>query len=605
MLKFHYRPVTSLYRIASLAVLAIILFTPGCATKGMLGGGPKDTKAPAVLTEEPPHGSVYFTGDEIVITFDEFIKLKDAAKNILISPPLKEQPDYKLRGKTLFIKFNEPLTDSTTYCLFFGNAIVDITEGNSLSGYSFVFSTGPVIDSLSIRGIVKDAYTGLAKENTLVGLFSFGDSLNIPDSIALKHAPRYITRCNEDGSFKIGYIAPGRYMLFALNDVNSNYFYDPYSEAFAFIDTLIELQYQAKIPGQSTDTSMTDSITTDSTLRIDFPLLVDTLELLTDTSLRDVLSVPVPTFRLRLFTEQDSIQRITSKERTDADAIRITYRYPLSKPRVSILNSDSIGQVFTVFNSTFDTIDIWTPSPLSDSVHINITDEKGRCDTMKLLSRKKTRVGRRGRSESPTEPLIFKSNLTGQRFPHFKKFILLFNQPVAETDTLKFSFIAGTDTLSPVIKQIDSAAMKFELVYKFEQNKLYKLLIGDSAFRSITGLYSGKSSFNFTTTTAEDIGLLILSLNTNKPGVHHILQWLDDKSRILITKSFSTDTSFTIANQMPGKYTLKIILDSNNNNHWDTGQYMKSIQPEATLTKEPTIEIRANWELEEEWNLVF
>ena len=94
MSKFHSKPVTSRYRIAGLAALAIILLTPGCATKGMLGGGPKDTKAPVVLTEEPPHGSVYFNGDEIAITFDEFIKLKDATKNILISPPLKEQPDY-------------------------------------------------------------------------------------------------------------------------------------------------------------------------------------------------------------------------------------------------------------------------------------------------------------------------------------------------------------------------------------------------------------------------------------------------------------------------------------------------------------------------------
>ncbi|PKP27236.1 MAG: hypothetical protein CVU06_02890 [Bacteroidetes bacterium HGW-Bacteroidetes-22] len=605
MLNSRFRPATSIHLLTGWSALIVLLLTSGCATKGMLGGGPKDSKAPVVLMEEPPHGSIYFKGDEIAITFDEFVKLKDASKNILVSPPLKEQPDYKLRGKTLVIKFNEPLTDSTTYCVFFGDAIIDITEGNALSGYSYVFSTGPVIDSLNISGTIKDAYTGLAVENTFAGLYLLGDTLNVPDSIAMKQAPRYITRCNKDGTFRLGYIAPGRYMVFALNDQNGNYFYNPYSEAFAYVDSVVGLQYPVNDTILDINTAYTDTTKAISLSGEAVSTPIDTIALEADTTVSVIPPYVGPDFHMWLFTEQDSIQRITSKERTEADAIRITYRYPLIKPRVSILNSDSIGRVFTVFNAFSDTIYLWTPAPLCDTVHINITDDNGRCDTIKLLSKKHASTVRRGRGVSQGEHLLIKSNLSGQRLPHFKKLMLLFNQPVALIDTTRCSFVAGTDTLSPVFRQMDSTAMKFELVYKFEQNKLHKLFTGDSTFKSITGLYSIKSSFNFTTSTIEDLGLLRIKLTTNKPSVNHILQWLDDKSRVLVTHSFTSDTTFTIANQMPGKYTLKVILDNNRNNRWDTGQYMKLIQPEATRTKEPAIEIRANWELEEEWNLVF
>jgi len=587
-----------------LVALAMLMIAGGCATKGMLGGGPKDTTPPKVIAEAPENGSTNFHDDRISITFNEFVKLKDVSKNILISPPLSEQPDYKLRGKTLSVQFNQPLADSTTYCIFFGESLTDITEGNALNDYSFVFSTGSVIDSLRISGAVRNAFNGLPVENTLAGLYHLGDSLVVPDSIAMKQPPRYITRCTKEGAFRLGYIGPGRYLVFAINDLNNNYFYDPYSDAFAFTDTVVTLNYP---PSIGLLTPKHDSTAMDTTAIVSENTQNDTISPIPheDSVLHSPLTSPaIASFNLRLFKEEDSIQRITSRDRTDADAIRITYRYPLKNPQITILNADSIGPFHFVRNQSGDTLDLWLPSAVADTAVVCITEATGRCDTLKLLAKKREISNRRNRQQEP-EHLQMKANISGSKTAYFNYFRLTFNQPVASTDTNKLLFIAGADTLRPTISPTDSTALRHELIYQLAQKTEYKLMIADSAFRSIMGLFSKKSNYNFTTATAEDYGMLKLKLTTNKPGTNHLIHWSDDKDKILRIYQFTADTLLTLPNLLPGKYKLKAILDSNGNKHWDTGSYMRSIQPENTIIRESLIEIRANWELEEAWELVF
>lgn len=600
------------YRLLTVKVLiwaiAVIAVTSGCATKGALGGGPKDTTPPKVVQEEPPMGSRMFKGDKVSITFNEFVKLKDATKNILISPPLKEQPEYKLHGKTLSVGFNEPLADSTTYSIFFGDAIIDITEGNVLSGYTFVFSTGPVIDSLAIEGKVTDAFTGQPVENTITGLYCMADTMSFPDSIVMKQPPRYITRCTKEGTFTIGYITPGRYILFALNDQDGNYYYHPYSEAFAFVDSTVMLKYP---PADSSEMQADSSMIADSVNKPaagDLPAKVadstDTIARPSDSLVKGKI-LPRPSFTLSLFTEQDSVQRISSKERTPSDAIRITLRYPLAGARLQILNPDSVGRVYTVFNPTNDTLDIWTPESQTDTVDILITGKTGFADTVRMPAQKRELPGGRRSRRQEAPSLSLKTNISGQMFPFFSSPRFIFNQPVAGFDTAKCMFIADADTLRPLFVAADSNNMRFDLRWKLKQESSYKLIINDSAFRSITGLYNRKTSYSFKASTPEDYGLLRLKITTNKPGVKHLVQWLTEKDKVISTQLIRSDTTLTFPNLTPGKYKLKVILDTNGNNHWDTGSYMRLIQPEATLMREGTIEIRANWELEEEWKMVF
>ena len=75
--------------------------------------------------------------------------VKDA-KSIFLSPPLEKSPKYRIRGKSVIVYFESDLEPSTTYTLDLTNAIADNNEGNMYPGYTLMFSTGPVIDSMAI-----------------------------------------------------------------------------------------------------------------------------------------------------------------------------------------------------------------------------------------------------------------------------------------------------------------------------------------------------------------------------------------------------------------------------------------------------------------------
>ena len=48
----------------------------------------------------------------------------------------------------------------------------------------------------------------------------------------------------------------------------------------------------------------------------------------------------------------------------------------------------------------------------------------------------------------------------------------------------------------------------------------------------------------------------------------------------------------------------RIIFDSNGNQKWDTGNYLKKIKPEKVSYYPTLIEMRANWEGNETFNLI-
>ena len=146
--------------------------------------------------------STGFKASEIILVFNEYISLKNASSQITFSPPLNEKPKILARGKELSLSWEEQLKDSTTYTISFGSAITDFTEGNANKSLKFVFSTGSFIDSLTLRGSVRDGLTGEAEAEILVALYDI-DTLESYDSIAFNGFPSYYTITAEDGSFHI------------------------------------------------------------------------------------------------------------------------------------------------------------------------------------------------------------------------------------------------------------------------------------------------------------------------------------------------------------------------------------------------------------------
>ncbi len=210
-----------------------LVLLSSCAQKIPLEGGPKDIAPPKITGSRPQNFSNQFKGDRLVLEFDEFVQLKNLQTQLIVSPPFYEKPETQLQSKRLTVIFNEPLKENTTYQFNFGNGIIDITESNPLDSNLFVFSTGDSLDSLTLSGRVKEAFTLKPQADTWVLLYPDGGDSLIYDTI-----PIYCTKTQENGFYQFSYLKPGKYQLFALMDGNSNYKYDSPKEKIAFYDTI-------------------------------------------------------------------------------------------------------------------------------------------------------------------------------------------------------------------------------------------------------------------------------------------------------------------------------------------------------------------------------
>ena len=159
--------------------LALYLIFPllglGCAQVGSPGGGETDEAPPLVVNADPVFGQTEFSGSTLRLTFDEFVKLKDARRQVLVSPPLSEPPRLLVKGRSVIVDLGEDLMPDRTYVVQFGEAVLDLRESNVAAGLTHVFATGSALDSGRVEGRVLDAWTGLPLSGSRVLLFA--DSL--------------------------------------------------------------------------------------------------------------------------------------------------------------------------------------------------------------------------------------------------------------------------------------------------------------------------------------------------------------------------------------------------------------------------------------------
>lgn len=229
------------FKILFFAFIISVIFTK-CAKRGNIDGGAKDTIAPKYLWSNPKNFSTDFNANEIKIYFDEYIKLKEVKKQLIVSPPLKNDPEILpiSASKYITIKLKDTLLPNTTYSFNFGNSIEDFNEGNPYREFNYVFSTGKMIDSLTLTGLVKDAYHKETDDFVSVLLFEANEKYN--DSLIYKTKPRYVTNnLDKSKDFLFQNVKEGKYYLFALKDLNNNLKYDPKTEKIAFYPTPIDI----------------------------------------------------------------------------------------------------------------------------------------------------------------------------------------------------------------------------------------------------------------------------------------------------------------------------------------------------------------------------
>ena len=571
--------------------ISIFVFVD-CANVGAPSGGPKDTQAPVILQSVPENESVNFSANKIKIDFDEYIKLKDLNKNLIISPPMNEEPVVKVKNKSLVIDIKDTLLKNTTYTFNFNDAIVDLNEGNAKSNFKFVFSTGKVIDSLKMSGTILNAFDLKPVESIFVVLYK-----NTNDTMPLKQKPYYITKTDKTGKFEFTNISKTNYLIFALDDKNNNFIFDLPAENIAFSDTLVYPDIKIT---EKNDTIKTDSLHSDSVV------VLKSEEYLPNN------------LKMFLFEEEHKKQFLVSNKRVSKEKINFIFNNTLkTAPEIKLLNNLSDNCFFTDTNSTNDTLNIWiTDSAIYNLDTLNITLKHEQTDSTEKIIFKTDTLQLTKPTYLKNGEQHFNNNLTKNKIllnikdkgilDIYKSIKIMSAVPLKHKNINKICLYQQKDTnfvkITPDISADSLNSKQINVKYKWDESTKYRLIIYDSCFADIYNNFNDSTTVNFTTTKFTDYGNLKINLDSvNNRTV--ILQLLDAKQNLIKEYFSNVNNSFNFSYLKPGKYYLKIIFDKNNNKKWDTGNYRKKQQPEKVMFFDKEINIRANWDVEETWKL--
>jgi hypothetical protein len=531
------------YGTARLIFFVSLFVFASCANQVNPTGGKKDIVPPKAEQFVPENYSTNFNGKDIRISFNEYIQMKDVSTQLVVSPPLKYQPEAKVRSKTLLIHLDDTLLENTTYTLNFGNAIADITEGNAVENFQYVFSTGNVIDSLSISGKVENAFDNKVNKGVNVMLYRTKE-----DSIPMKQLPNYFSKTDSVGQFKIRNLSEGSYKIVALRDTNSNYLFDNADEAIAFSDSSVHSEQTG--------------------------------------------------IHLRLFKETPKL-RLVGAHSEEPGKVVLVYNQSLGDAAVEIKTDTSILQLFAKsVSDKKDSVTIWYRNRLSDSLNV-IVRRAIQNDTISLRLKRSDEKGKFRYTPSLTTNV---PPATENSLDLNQPLKMIFNHPVENSN---WSNIILTEDSIPVKNYSasfsDSLKQHLVINYPWKESKKYVLLFPPSTFTDIFGIKNDTLQYSFKSKELADYGTLVINLQVGATGPHYLLQLIDEKEIIYRQSALTEDTVIHYEYLVPKFYRLKLVEDRNNNGEWDTGNYLKHVQAERVFYYKDDIIVRANWDVDVKW----
>lgn len=584
--------------------LLLGLFLYSCASIGRPSGGPKDVDPPVFISSKPAPNSTNFKSTEIEIQFNEYILLKDQSTKVVVSPVQKENPVIRANGKKINIELRDTLLPNTTYSIDFSDAIQDNNEGNPLDGFSYAFATGDTIDTLRVSGIVLNARDLEPQKEFFVGIHSCLD-----DSAFTSTPFERIARTNELGQFTIRNIKPGRYHIFALNDVDRNYKFAR-SEDLAFLDEII-------VP------SVTEIETMDT---------VFTSQMVTDTIYQAKHNLFLPNdILLTSFNEEYKSLYLVNHERTSDRRFSIIFSAPSdSLPSIEILKPegfDNSKKWYLLDNSQHnDTLNYWITDTMlikSDSIQVNMrhlhtdtldnitfTNDTLYLNFKKVKDKKKnTKAKRKENTDSvdsiPQIPLLQFSAMSRGTIDVYAPFKFKSETPVDSINPLMIHLKQKVDTLwndlGIVALERDSAGsiLDYKVSYDWEPGAEYNITIDSLAITGIYGIHNDSISYDFKVKALEEYSNLFFKVNVTDSAFVELL----DKSDNVVRTAPVIDGTADLFNINPGEYYARIVLDTNGNGKWDTGKYSLHLQPEEVYYYPKKLNLRENWDIEQTWDI--
>ncbi|WP_367756587.1 Ig-like domain-containing protein [Flavobacterium sp. WC2430] len=520
--------------------ILLALSLANCAKRGTITGGLKDTIAPVLKMSFPKNFSTNFKGDEIKLVFDENIKLKNLNKQLIISPPMKQEPLIlpTTASKFLTIKIKDTLQPNTTYSFNFGQSIADNNEGNPYNQFKYVFSTGDFIDSLAIGGKIKDAYDKEVESFVSVMLYEVNDTFK--DSVVYKDTPRYVTNTLDSlKTFRLENLKAGKYLLVALKDKNSNNKFNPKEDKIGFRKQYIT------IPNDS----------------------IFELELFKETLDYKALK-PSQASGNRLLLGYDGKQNLKN-----------------SKPQITLKKgSEVIPNIITQMPKK-DSLQIWYKPIKADSLALSVS--RGKYQENFMLKVKDQKKDSLSISTLQNGILNFRD-----------RFTLESSIPLIKFDNSKIKLITKDSTAIDFTTEYDDFNQKLYFDFKKSPAEKYTISLLPGALTDFYEKTNDSLTYNLTTKNTAEYGNLRVQLQ----NVKHfpVIVELTNAKGDIIASEYTEKNNVVDFNLLdPALFTLRIIYDDNKNKQYDAGNYLEKRYAEEVIYFSKEIDVRANWDVDQ------
>ncbi|MCB0463990.1 MAG: Ig-like domain-containing protein [Flavobacteriaceae bacterium] len=526
------------------SVLFVVLLATlaNCANRGTPSGGEKDVEPPKITRSVPENYSTHFTGKEIKIYFNEYVKIKDIQKQLIISPPMDPEPDITPLGtasKYITIKIKDTLEPNTTYAFNFGQSIVDNNEGNPYPYYKYVFSTGTYIDSLSVKGNIVDAENRTVDTFVSVMLYEVDSTYN--DSVVYNKKPKYVTNTLDSVTdFSIENIKAGTYKLVALKDENRNFTYQQKTDKIGFLDQII--------------TVPTDSV-----------------------------------YTIKLFKEDLDFKAFRPKQEA-GQKIAFGYEGDYKDTQIELLGDKPDGLVERI-----------TKDKAKDTLYYWYNKNLERDSTLFVVSNKQYRDTLTHKFRDIKKDTLVVNALRSGNMNFDKDFEIEGSIPftLLREDLIKIIDKDSVDV--PFTTKFDQLHNIYTFKFEKKESNNYKIQMLPEALTDFFGNVNDTLNYNVRTRAYSDFANIRVTLKNAKYPV--IVQLTDDKGVVKYEQFAEQPKPFDFRFINTGDYYIRVVYDTNGNQKWDTGNYLKKIQPERISYYDRLIEASANWDLIEEFIL--
>lgn len=523
-----------------LVFISLLFLVASCARRGSITGGPKDTLAPVLKNSIPKNFSTQFTGKEIQLTFDEYVKLKNVNKQLVISPPLEKEPEILpfTPSKTISIRFKDDLKPNTTYSLNFGQSIEDNNESNSLQNFKYVFSTGSTIDSLKLKVKLADALE--QKTPTYVSVMLYEIDADYSDSIIYKKTPNYLANSLDTlTTVELTNLKEGKYRLIAIKDENRNNKFDPKTEKIAF-----------------------------------------------ETNVINIPSNDLP--KLNLFKEVLPFA-VQNANQSSGNKIIVGYQGDVKKVKITARNNQKEIPIKVSKFPQKDSLQVWFKANKNDSLTLEIAQNK-------YLKKYSFKI-----KDQKQDTLAVRSDINGV-LPFRETFSVVSSTPLKNWDESKILFTKGDKSVVKYKLDYDEEHQKLNFLFDKEANQGYTITMLPKALTDYFDKPNDSLTYKFKVPNSTDFGNLKVILENVK---HYpvIVQLTDKQGKVLAEEFAEKSNQVNFEFLQPNKFTMRVIYDGNKNKKWDAGNYLQKTQSEEVLYFPKELDVRANWDVEQVFDL--